>query len=76
MAKVYSSSKPFKITKVLEILNETIQTPSLASKNSQLFKMKGGSAYVFHSEDDSKRLNWKSDLYRFGEFRYLKFDRF
>ena len=70
MAKIMTSSKPFKINKVLEILLETVQNPSLASKNVQHFKMKGGSSYVYHAEDITKRLNWKSDLYRFGEFSY------
>ena len=68
MAKIMTNSKPFKINKVLEILLETVQNPSLASKNIQHFKMKGGSSYVYHAEDSAKWLNWKSDLYRFGEF--------
>ena len=70
MAKIMTNSKPLKINKVLEILLETVQNPSLASKNVQHFKMKGGSSYVYHAEDSAKRLNWKSDLYRFGEFSF------
>ena len=57
MARIMTSAKPFKISKVLEILLETVQNPSLASKNVQHFKMKGGSSYVYHAEDITKRLN-------------------
>ena len=68
MVKIYTSAKPFKITKVVEILKEVLENPDLATKNQQLFKTKGGSAYVYHAEDRSKLSDWKSDLYRFGEF--------
>ena len=46
MARIMTSAKPFKISKVLEILLETVQNPSLASKNVHLFKMRGGSSYM------------------------------
>ena len=68
MAKVYTSSKPFKIGQVADILKEAIKNPDIASKNVQLFKLKGGTGYVYFAENSAKRLNWKSDLYRFGKF--------
>ena len=73
MAKIYTSAKPFKITKIVEILKEVVDNPDLASKNQQLFKTKEGSGYVYHAEDRSKLSDWKSDLYRLGEFLIFSF---
>jgi hypothetical protein len=67
MANIVTSSKPLKIGQVVDILKDTMKDPNLANKNLQLFKMKGGTGYVFHSENRTKKLDWKSDLYRFGE---------
>ena len=68
MAKVYTSSKPFKISQVADILKEAMANLDYASKNMQMFKQRGGTGYVYFAEDCAKRLDWKSDLYRFGKF--------